>query len=513
MNSETSAKGIRGFFRRRQHPVKIIQYIAKYLWLMLIPLAKYLIADHFNFETWLRTNWVDILTLSVVVGYGILRWAFIYFDIEDDSIIAHTGYFGIERTRVYFSEMSTMSLCQGYLYRLIGACTIYIDTDAKSIQSADIRLDVSSKQAFYIYGLATAKCAEKPKYIFNSQKSSLIIFSLLFSSTLSGMLLTLTFIYEAYRIVGRELEEEFIQRVNQTLEKLAVHIPKYLLIAAAVVAGSWLVSFLSNLLRHWNFSCTRCADMLLVSSGKCTKRRHVIMRDRINFIDYQQSMLMRIFGICMVSAQCTGYGKRRLEISALVPITTVARAETSIRLLMPDTPTGMKAGVRTGKGDLLRYTREPMLGCLIPFVAYKLLCRYIPAFEGLVKAIPDWQESLRNLAGLSVIPLVWLTVVKASAAFTTSVGFENGCCMLCYCKFFRFHRAVVSLDRISKITVTQNPFQRFLNGTCHLRVYTSTENRSCHKIRWLNYERLMKALEENGLSPAEESGETVPAAE
>ena len=213
-------KGIRGFFRRRQHPVKIIMYIAKYLWLLLIPLAKYLIATQFDFESWVKTNWVDILTLSVIFGYGILRWVFIYFEIEEDSIIAHTGYFGIEKTQVYFSEMSSMSLCQGYIFRLLGACTVYIDTDAKSIQSADIRLDISQKQAFRIYELATQKCRSKPKYIFNTQKRSLLIFSLLFSSTLSGMLLTLTFIYQAYRIVGREIEEEFLAKVNTQLEKM-----------------------------------------------------------------------------------------------------------------------------------------------------------------------------------------------------------------------------------------------------------------------------------------------------
>ena len=142
-------KGIRGFFRRRQHPVKIIMYIAKYLWLLLIPLAKYLIATQFDFESWVKTNWVDILPLSVRFGYGILRWVFIYFEIEEDSIIAHTGYFGIEKTQVYFSEMSSMSLCQGYIFRLLGACTVYIDTDAKSIQSADIRLDIRSMSAIW----------------------------------------------------------------------------------------------------------------------------------------------------------------------------------------------------------------------------------------------------------------------------------------------------------------------------------------------------------------------------
>lgn len=490
-------KGIRGFFRRRQHPVKIIMYIAKYLWLLLIPLAKYLIATQFDFESWVKTNWVDILTLSVIFGYGILRWVFIYFEIEEDSIIAHTGYFGIEKTQVYFSEMSSMSLCQGYIFRFLGACTVYIDTDAKSIQSADIRLDISQKQAFRIYELATQKCRSKPKYIFNTQKRSLLIFSLLFSSTLSGMLLTLTFIYQAYRIVGREIEEEFLAKVNTQLEKMTLHIPKYLIVAALVVAGSWLVSFVSNLMRHWGFSCTRCADMLLISSGKGTKRRHIIMRERINYIDYQQSMFMKIFGICSVQLHCTGYGKRRLELSALVPITTNISAETSVRLLMPNMPT-VGYDVRTGLGDVRRFVTIPLLICLLPGVLYEFLCRLIPRFEMVVKTIPDWKSALTNLAVISMVPLVWLVIVKVNAAFNTAVGFEGGHCMLSYCRYYRFHKASVRMDRISKIKITRNPFQR-MNGTCHLYVYTSAEGSNCHVVKCLNYEKLTSAMQKAGL--------------
>ena len=490
-------KGIRGFFRRRQHPVKIIMYIAKYLWLLLIPLAKYLIATQFDFESWVKTNWVDILTLSVIFGYGILRWVFIYFEIEEDSIIAHTGYFGIEKTQVYFSEMSSMSLCQGYIFRLLGACTVYIDTDAKSIQSADIRLDISQKQAFRIYELATQRCRSKPKYIFNTQKRSLLIFSLLFSSTLSGMLLTLTFIYQAYRIVGREIEEEFLAKVNTQLEKMTLHIPKYLIVAALAVAGSWFVSFVSNLMRHWGFSCTRCADMLLISSGKGTKRRHIIMRERINYIDYQQSMLMKIFGICSVQVHCTGYGKRRLELSALVPITTNSSAETSVRLLMPNMPT-VGYDVRTGLGDVRRFVTIPLLICMLPGALYEFLCRLIPRFEMVVKTIPDWKSALTNLAVISMVPLVWLVIVKVNAAFNTAVGFEGGHCMLSYCRYYRFHKASVRMDRISKIKITRNPFQR-MNGTCHLYVYTSAEGSSRHVVKGLNYERLISAMQKAGL--------------
>ncbi|WP_294406425.1 PH domain-containing protein [uncultured Ruminococcus sp.] len=487
---------LRNFFRSRQHPVKILTYIAKYLWLLVIPLAKYLIATRFDFQDWVKTNWVDILTLSVIFGYGILRWMFIYYEIEDDCIIAHTGYFGIASTRVYFSEMSSMSMCQGYIYRAIHACTVYIDTDAQSLSDSDIKLDISTRQAYRIYELATKKCANKPKYVFNSKKSNLVIFSLLFSSTLSGVLLALTFIYEVYQIFGREFEERFIERVNTEIEKLTIFIPKYLLIAALVIAGGWFLSFISNLMRHWNFTCVRCADMLLISSGKGTKRRHALKRDRINYIDYQQSMFMKLFDICTVSVQCTGYGKRRMEISALIPITTNNQAETSIKMLMPGVPAA-KYDVRTGKADIGRFVTIPAVFCFVPTAVYFTAGFFIPMIPFVGDILPDWQMYLKNLALLATLPLVWLFFVKLNAAFFTAVGFDKDHCTLSYCRFYRFHRTVVNRDRISKITVTQNPFQK-VSRTCTLRIYTNAETVSRHVVKGLNYKKLTKLLKRSG---------------
>ena len=94
-------KGLRGFFRRRQHPVKIIMYIAKYLWLLLIPLGKYLIATKFDFESWIRTNWVDILTLSVMIGYGVLRWVFVFFEIEEDPGVFQRDVLDVAVSGIY----------------------------------------------------------------------------------------------------------------------------------------------------------------------------------------------------------------------------------------------------------------------------------------------------------------------------------------------------------------------------------------------------------------------------
>lgn len=121
----------------------ILSYTTKYMWLLAIPLAKYLIAAKFNFQSWFQAHWVDILTITFIFGYAFLRWIFVYYELEEDCIIAHTGYFGITRTKVYFAEISSLSLSQGYISRLIHSCAVYIDTDAKSLQNADIMLTLT----------------------------------------------------------------------------------------------------------------------------------------------------------------------------------------------------------------------------------------------------------------------------------------------------------------------------------------------------------------------------------
>lgn len=137
---------LKNFFAHRQHPIMILSYTTKYMWLLAIPLAKYLIAAKFNFQSWFQAHWVDILTITFIFGYAFLRWIFVYYELEEDCIIAHTGYFGITRTKVYFAEISSLSLSQGYISRLIHSCAVYIDTDAKSLQNADIMLTLTKNE-------------------------------------------------------------------------------------------------------------------------------------------------------------------------------------------------------------------------------------------------------------------------------------------------------------------------------------------------------------------------------
>lgn len=473
---------IKEFFRHRQHPIKIINYTSKNLWLLLIPLTKYLIATRFDFQDWIKTNWLDILTIIGIFALAIFRWAFVYFELESDGITAHSGLFGMFNTKVYYSEITTFSCCQNYFQRPFNACTMYIETNAKAVSSTDVKLVLSRKNVNMIFDIVTEQCHGKPKMTVKPKKKYLLVFSLLFSSTLTGVIIFATFMFELYQLVGNEMERELIERVNGEITrvntqffKFLSQVPRIIQLIAFVAIGGWLISFTANLMRHWSFKATRCGCQIIIQSGIITKRKHVINRNKINYLDYQKSLLMKIFKICSVTVFCTGYGVRFREISALIPITTSKEVRKSLKILVPDVPHST-IELKTGALDIRRFLYLPVALSFIPPTAGYIIKLFVS----------KWHSEINIITIIAVIPFIWKIIVSTAAAFSTSVGFKNGYCTLRYCKLYRFHKIIMPNENISKIIISQTWFQKF-SGRCSLKVYTNSQNTRTHIVRNLPF--------------------------
>ena len=480
-----TANAVLRFFRHRQHPIKMLEYTSRNLWLLLIPLSKYLIASKFDFENWIRTNWVDILAISGIFTIAVLRWIFVSFNIERDGISARTGLFGMMRTKVYFSEITSVSFCQKWYSRPFKAHTVFIVTNARTYSKEDIRLVVSKRNADLISEFAKSAGGDTAKATYSPEKAHLLIFSLLFSSAVSGMILYGTRLFEAYKIVGLEMEQEVIRRVNGEFInidgrflRLSETIPRIVLLFGGMILISWLISFITTLARHWSFTVSRTKDQFHIQSGVLIKRRHIINQQKINYYDLTQTLLMKIFRICSVTLDCAGYGKSRREISALIPITTYQQMNASLKMLVPDLPRP-KPEIRTGKRDIMRFITIPlMLSCIPPLLAFG--ARYF---------FPDRADEINSITAIMLIPLVWLVAVKASAAFNTYVGFSGDGCSVSYCRFYQFHRLFLPKKNISKIRITRNPMQ-MINKTCTLWIYTCGEKQKYHKVISMPYEEI-----------------------
>lgn len=475
------------FLSFRQHPVKIIKYTTKYLWLLLLSLGKYLIAAEFDIKSWLDANWFDLLVVGAIFLFAFVRWITVYFELADDRIIAHTGFLGMARTVVYFEDISSVSLCQGPMAYVVHSCEVYIDTDAKCFQATDIRIDLTKSRAMEIYHLISHKAKNKPGFVFKTRKRQLFIFSLLFTSAVSGAVVLLTILYQVYRITDDEFDKRLLGEVNnqiQNIERSGIGI--YFLAAGALIGLVWVMSFVSNLLRHWEFICKRGEDFLRIRSGKGSRRHHLLRRRNINYLDFTQSFLMRMFNICSVEVGCSGYGKRRKEISALIPITTSKDAVASARMLTPEY-TLCNPQVKTGKANIVGYVIFPLLAAA-GTIAAGITAQHF---------FPERTKQIVFIEILLALPFFWMAIVKAVAATNTSMGFKGGNVTLGYCRWYTFHKVVLKKKNITKVTVRQDPFSR-IAGNAAVFFYTTGEKSPRHKVAGVNYKRALEILKNNG---------------
>ena len=488
MKQHKLARRVREFFRHRQHPIKIIGYTSKTMWLLLIPLVKYLVALKFDIRSWLVTNWVDILAISAIFAFAWLRWVFVYFEIDDKSMTSHSGYFGLAATKLAFCDVTTVSVHQSSVQRLFGACSLYIDTDAKSVSKTDIVLLLPKKRAEHILDLIADENERAVKYTVESKKRSQLAFSLFFSSTFSGVIIFAGLMFEASRIVDRNIEVRLLNTAAGEISKYTRRIPYIIVVSALVIIGGWLLSFFANLMRYWHFCVTRHGRRLIVKSGIWTLRHDVMHRERINYYDITRTLLMKIFRICTVNVNCTGYGKRRSEIPTIAPITTDKEVEKTLSILMPDIKCP-KATLTTGKRELWRFV-------CIPF----FISLFVPVIRQVfIFIFPRWVSEINVITFISSVPLVWLIIVKAAAAFSTGIGFDEGCCVLDYCRLYGFHRVVVPKQKITRVAVMQTWAQKRA-GYCSIQICTENEKFKKHMVKHLPLDAAMSILRTNGLA-------------
>lgn len=486
---------LKSFLRRRQHPIKIIGYTSKTLWLLLIPIVRAILTREFDIQGWLRTNWLDFIIIMFIVGFAVFRWLFVFYRIDEDGIESHFGPFGIVRSKVYFREITTFSTNQGYLYRAVGACTMYIETNADSLPKTDMKLVLSDKCVHEIYNIVAARSDKQPSFSVAPRKRHLAVFSLLFSSPISGIILFMAFIYELYRLVGQEMERQLFDRVSGRLveidsEMLGIlkAVPATIVVVGGVIAGGWLLSFITNLLSYWRFTAARKGSQLFIVSGFIRRKRSILNRERVNFFDISRTLMMKLFKISSVHICCTGYGARKSDTSALIPITTDEETGSSMKILAPEFKQAPPE-IQTGLRDLGRFITAPLVMCAIPF-----------AVGTYLKMVLDrWHSEINILMIVLTLPLLWQVVIKTTAAFTTSVGMKKDVCTLCYCRDSVFHTVSIPKKNVSKLKLRQNIFQ-MISGTCTLYVYTDSERRRVHRITGLPFEKTQEMCIREGFA-------------
>lgn len=475
----------------KQHPIKLLSYTTRYFWLLIIPLARSLYSlslDVNKWRSWIEGAWLDLVVLGAIICFAWLRWMCIYFSFDNEKIIVTKGLIAERKTTVLYSEISTISITQHFFYRLFGACTVQIGTDSGFMDKADISIVMTKSSADKLYTHLKNSKAKGLLYSLSPNKLRLWVFSLLFSSTLSGAVLAVALLLETSQMIDREIEARIIlDTLTEAANRFGQYVPPIAAGVAIVIGVAWAISFVSNIFSFWDHVITKSKDSIYTKSGLFIKNRNIISLAKINCLELRQNLLARIFGVSTVNIHACGFGtKSRSESSVLLPITTKKDIRGMLKEVFPEYPRP-KITLKSDLKSYMGFYFWPIVWALIPPVALWVMYHFLPT----------WYNVFEPAALIAEIPALWLATVKTYSMFATGIGFNDGYLTMCYSRLFTFRTAVAPKEKIAKIVVRQSPFQ-MLKGTCSVRIYTASDIKTSHYIYGLRLERVLNLFDRNG---------------
>ncbi|MDE7278365.1 MAG: PH domain-containing protein, partial [Oscillospiraceae bacterium] len=205
----------------RQHKIAILKYTTKNFWMLLIPLVRGLVAVRFDFYRWLKGAYWDLIVVLLMIGFAVLRWYFVRFEVGEKGIFISHGVIIRNEFTIPYPAVACASATRSVWMRPIRAVTVAIDSDSHSTlgngKKADAELIIKLSDYTQIYNNIPNR-SDSTKITYKASKANLVLFSLVFSSTLSGIIFLGTFFIQGSRIVGNQLEEQFMNAVSGVTE-------------------------------------------------------------------------------------------------------------------------------------------------------------------------------------------------------------------------------------------------------------------------------------------------------
>ena len=243
-----------------EHPIKILRYTAKNLWLLIFPLLR---SAHFfpfsakEIAAWLHGAWFDLLICVLILTYGAIRWYFCGFMYNTEVIRRQSGILLKRETEIPCSSITSVTEEHAFFLRPFGAVRVSIHTGAEDIAGADMQLVLYKADLAAIRQVIPLLRPTSDVKMHRPHTSRLLLFSFLFSSSLSGAVYAAAIFFQGGRITRDLLEELQAEELLMTLTDQAAAyfkgIPRLAITIGILILSAWLISFIGNLLRYSRF--------------------------------------------------------------------------------------------------------------------------------------------------------------------------------------------------------------------------------------------------------------------
>ncbi len=473
----------------REHPLRILRFSKKFLWLLIFPLLRgaYHFATKEDVFKWLHGTWFDLLILLLILVFGWLVWFCRKFTIRDGQIYVQDGFIFTRRRYMPIRNLSAMTAEHPLWLRPLGACYISADTASGLLEATDIRLMIRTKdEKAFFSALPNLRTGKRHHFRHQGGIWRVLLFSMIFSSGLSGAVYLALFWFQSGRIARDILEQlRITERLNTVSEEVArrlMGIPPAAVTIGIVILSLWLLSFIRNVLRYGAFEMQSDQRLVSIKSGIFTRRMFLLVNRKINFVDMRQNLLTKLCRIFSLAVNIPGYGNQQGSIPVCMPILTIKELSDTVPMLFPD----FKLTHRTMKPpwhSWFGYICMPLYAGIAVF----------PLFHYTRPYFPQLADIFDFLQLMILIPIFWKLLIQIVAFMTTGLSISDGRICVRYCEWTTFHTIIADTDTIVKVRIHRHIWQRW-TGKCHVLIYFQSEvMRRCH-LWSMDYQTALRDL-------------------
>ena len=463
-----------------EHPLRILRYSMRNIWLLIFPLLRGLTIlqmDAQRFYEWIKGAWLDIAILGLIIVFGFVRWYFSRVSISDKYITHSDGVF-IKFRKTIPLESISVATAETPVYMIpFRAMKFSCDTRAGIFKATDMKLLVSTKLCRTLMShIPDVNVRKKVEDLPKPTALSVMLFSAFFSSGFSGVVYIALFLIKGGSIARDIISISINSIQTQTAhisERLVLKIPFAAVLLGLFIIGTWLLSFIVNLLRYSRFNTDVDENCLNIRYGITTRKEFRIMPSHINYTDMRQNLIMKYMGMVAVNISCAGYGSD----SNSMPVLTPVKKERSIGRELEHI--GIFAGVRND----FRTLRTGFWNYI--WLPVTLGAALIPAQKRIVEFFPKFSELSYFVLIMFEVLLGWFTLIKLTAWWTSGIALYDDKILVRCCKWSFFHTVVSERRKLVKVTFEQTIMQEFW-GTCAVGFWFEGEIKRRHKVRALS---------------------------
>ena len=462
-----------------EHPLRILRYSAKNIWLLIFPLLRGIRAiklDADRLYAWLKGSWFDIAVIGIIIVFGYVRWYYSMIEITDTGIIRHDGVFVRLKTTMPYCNISSVTFERRFYLVPLGAFRVSCDTSSGLFRAADMKLMMNQKFCDELMKhIPDVKKKDTANDIPSAGRISILLFSAFFSSGFSGMIYIAAFFFKGGDI-AHDIINMSLNTLTEETEKLAdsfiIHIPSAAIVVGVFFIGAWVLSFFVNFFRYSGFEADADEKCLKVMCGIFNRKEFRIRTAHINYTDLRQNMIMKITGSVAVNISCAGYGAEKNHMPLLMPVTFEKNIGKNFEKV------GVSGGVKTEYCPPIRglwqYIWEPTLIFL-----------FMLPVSGYISAIfPRLSELIFFFTIMIEIAAVWFIIVKIMAFLTSGITIFDDKIMVRCCKWTGFHTVIAERSKIVKIRLQQSLPQK-INKRCTVTLCFGGEEHSRFKVKAL----------------------------